>query len=153
VWARKHCFFLWKESNLCVTCKDKPCTFKEISCQASWLTLVILATREAEIRRITVRSQPEANSSRVPILKKIDHKNLSQKKSGSRCRPWVFVSSVNCTWRNPSTEKKKKNFLLSAGCPRCEQVTALSLLKGTYIKSIVTVVRLCHYFPLSGFRT
>jgi hypothetical protein len=28
-----------------------------------WLTSVILATQEAEIRRITVRSQPQANSS------------------------------------------------------------------------------------------
>jgi hypothetical protein len=31
---------------------------------------VILATQEAEIRRITVQSQPWANSSRDPILKK-----------------------------------------------------------------------------------
>jgi hypothetical protein len=34
-----------------------------------WLTLVILATHEAEIRRITVQSQP----------RKIVHKTLSQK--------------------------------------------------------------------------
>jgi hypothetical protein len=32
-----------------------------------WLTPVILATEEAEIRRIAVRSQPMANSSQDPI--------------------------------------------------------------------------------------
>jgi hypothetical protein len=35
---------------------------------------VILATQEAEIRRITVQSQPQANSSQDPISKKIHHK-------------------------------------------------------------------------------
>jgi hypothetical protein len=34
-----------------------------------WLTPAILATQEAEIRRITVQSQPRANSSQDPILK------------------------------------------------------------------------------------
>jgi hypothetical protein len=34
------------------------------------LTPVILATQEAEIRRIEVQSQPWANSFRAPILKK-----------------------------------------------------------------------------------
>jgi hypothetical protein len=34
------------------------------------LTPVILATQEAETRRITVRSQPQANSSQDTILKK-----------------------------------------------------------------------------------
>jgi hypothetical protein len=33
------------------------------------LTPVILAAQEAEIRRIAVQSQPEANSSQDPILK------------------------------------------------------------------------------------
>jgi hypothetical protein len=54
-----------------------------------WLTRVILATQKAEIRRITVQSQPQQTV----------HKTLSQKKkkktkkkvwwSGLRCRPWV----------------------------------------------------------------
>jgi hypothetical protein len=34
------------------------------------ITPVIPATLEAEIRRIEVRSQPQANGSRDPILKK-----------------------------------------------------------------------------------
>jgi hypothetical protein len=35
-----------------------------------WLILVILASQEAEIRRISVQSQPQANGSRDPISKK-----------------------------------------------------------------------------------
>jgi hypothetical protein len=35
---------------------------------------VILATQEAEIRRIRVQSQPEANRSRDPISKKTQYK-------------------------------------------------------------------------------
>jgi hypothetical protein len=34
-----------------------------------WLTPVILATSEAEIRRITVQGHPKANSSQDPISK------------------------------------------------------------------------------------
>jgi hypothetical protein len=34
-----------------------------------WLTPIILATQEAESRRIKFQSQPEANSSRDPISK------------------------------------------------------------------------------------
>jgi hypothetical protein len=36
-----------------------------------WLTPIILATQEAEIRRIMVQSQPQANSLGDSILKKL----------------------------------------------------------------------------------
>jgi hypothetical protein len=63
--------------------------FKTSNARHWWLTPIILATQEAEIRRITVRSQPPANSSGDPILKK----PITKKKTknswwiGSRCRP------------------------------------------------------------------
>jgi hypothetical protein len=43
-----------------------------------WLTSIILATQEAEIRRITVRSQPGQSIPRDPISKK----KPSQKRAG-----------------------------------------------------------------------
>jgi hypothetical protein len=52
---------------------------KGMVCQCRWLTPVILATQEAEIRRIMVRSQPWTNRSRDLILKKTHHK---KKKAG-----------------------------------------------------------------------
>jgi hypothetical protein len=42
-----------------------------------WLTPIILATQEAEIRRIVVQSQPKANSSGDPTSK-----NLITKRAG-----------------------------------------------------------------------
>jgi hypothetical protein len=48
---------------------------------------VILATQDAEIRRITVSSQPRANSSRDSFLKIVITKKGWW--SGSRCRTWV----------------------------------------------------------------
>jgi hypothetical protein len=42
-----------------------------------WLTTVILATQEAEIRRITVQSQP-----REIVHKTLSQKNLTQKMAG-----------------------------------------------------------------------
>jgi hypothetical protein len=43
-----------------------------------WLTTIILANQEAEIRKIMVQNQPWANSSQNPIFKK----NPSQKMAG-----------------------------------------------------------------------
>jgi hypothetical protein len=43
---------------------------KPDSCWVPWLTPVILSTKEAEIRRIEVGSQPGQNRSRDPISKK-----------------------------------------------------------------------------------
>jgi hypothetical protein len=60
---------------------------RNLSCVPVWLMSVILVTQEAEIRRITVQSQP---GQIVP--KTLYQKNSSWKKgwwSGSRCRPWV----------------------------------------------------------------
>jgi hypothetical protein len=63
-----------------------------------WLMPIILATQEAEIRRIKARTQPGQI-----VCETLSQKNHDKKKgwwSGSRCRP----SS------NPSTAKKKKKF-------------------------------------------
>jgi hypothetical protein len=40
-----------------------------------WLTLAILASQEAEIRRITVQSQPQGKQFVRPYLEKTHHKN------------------------------------------------------------------------------
>jgi hypothetical protein len=61
------------------------------------LTPVILATQEAEIRRITVRSQPWANSSRDPILK-----NPSRKRAGR------VAQGVGPEFKPQLGKKKKK---------------------------------------------
>jgi hypothetical protein len=42
---------------------------EELLCQAPWITSVILATRETEIRRIAVQSQPKQIVPQDPILK------------------------------------------------------------------------------------
>jgi hypothetical protein len=61
-----------------------------------WLTPVILATREAEIKRIAVRSLP--NSSTRPYLKKPFTKiGLAE---------WLMVKALSSS---PSTPPKKKN--------------------------------------------
>jgi hypothetical protein len=46
---------------------------------------VTLATQEAEIRRITVRGQPQANNLRDPILKTLNTRKSWQ--NGSKYRP------------------------------------------------------------------
>jgi hypothetical protein len=70
-----------------------------------WLTPVILATQEAEIRRIVVQSQPWVNSSQDPISEK--KKKKSQKKGW-----WSGLSgkreSVRPCVQTPMMLKKKK---------------------------------------------
>jgi hypothetical protein len=53
-----------------------------------WFIYIILATQEAEIRRITVQSQLWANSSGDPILK-----NQSQKRAGGMAQEAECLSS------------------------------------------------------------
>jgi hypothetical protein len=71
------------------------------------LTPIILATQEAEIKRITVRSQCQANSSQELILKKTHHKKTDwwNGSSGEKalCRKCEVLSL------NPSIVQKKKN--------------------------------------------
>jgi hypothetical protein len=46
------------------------CMLSKLGARHPWLMPIILATQEAEIRRITVLSQAWANSSQDPISKK-----------------------------------------------------------------------------------
>jgi hypothetical protein len=62
-----------------------------------WLTLVILATRDAEIRRIAVQSQP-----RKIVLKTLSQKTLHKNTAGG-------VAQGEGTEFNPQYQKKKKN--------------------------------------------
>jgi hypothetical protein len=62
----------------------------------SGTTPVILATQEAEIRRIEVRSQP----------RQIVHKTLSRKYPSKKgLEEWIKVKALSS---NPNTAKKKK---------------------------------------------
>jgi hypothetical protein len=63
-----------------------------------WLTPLILATQEAEIRRIAVQSQPGQSSSWDPIKKK-KYKNTAG--CITRCRPWV---------QTPASHTQKPHF-------------------------------------------
>jgi hypothetical protein len=67
-----------------ITWDLKHTQFRKTQAGHQWLTFVILATQEAEIK-IAVRSQPEASSLREPISKKPFTKKDWW--SGSRCKP------------------------------------------------------------------
>jgi hypothetical protein len=70
-----------------------------------WLTSVILATQEAEIRRIEVQSQHQANSSKT-----LSWKNPSQKKCWqSGWKGECLLSKCETLTSNASATKKKKN--------------------------------------------
>jgi hypothetical protein len=65
---------------------------------------VIPVTQEAEIRRIMVRNQPQANSSQDPLLK-----NPSQKRAGGVAQVVECLSSKHeALTSNPSVAKGKK---------------------------------------------
>jgi hypothetical protein len=70
-----------------------------------WLTPVILATQEADIRRTTVQSQPQANSSWDPVLKiPITNKGWWSGSSGKS----AYLASVRPWAQTPILQKKKK---------------------------------------------
>jgi predicted AAA+ superfamily ATPase len=73
--------------------KDIASSLKKKILQAGWLKPVILATQEAEIRRITVQSQP----------RQIVHKTLSRKKTITK-KGWQSEAPSS----NPSIARKKK---------------------------------------------
>jgi hypothetical protein len=75
----------------------KNCT--KAGCQ--WLTPVITATQEAEIRRIKVRSQPEQIVHET-LSRKTFHTHTKKKKGLAE---WLKVKALS---PNPSTVKKKK---------------------------------------------
>jgi hypothetical protein len=81
-----------------------------------WLTPVILATQEAEIRRIAVWSQP-----RQIVCETMSWKNPSQKRAGGVTQVVEHLpSNGEALSSNPSTIKKKKCllkfFLTAAYC-------------------------------------
>jgi hypothetical protein len=69
-----------------------------------WLMPVILVTQEAEIRRIVVQSQPQANSSQDPISKIPNTKRANRVAQVTECLP----SKHEALSTNPSITKKKK---------------------------------------------
>jgi hypothetical protein len=84
----------------CVSPKTQTGPLKKRSASGCFLLIpAILATQEAENRRIVVWSQLWANISWDPILKK----PITYNKKGSRCRPWVQA---------PVPPKKKKKGVL-----------------------------------------
>jgi hypothetical protein len=93
--------------------------------RAWWLMSIILATWEAEIRRITVQSHPKTNSLWDPISKIPNTKYTWW--SGSRGR--LPASKHEALSSNPSTGKKKKaESWVSWWWKRYLEAEALSLL-------------------------
>jgi hypothetical protein len=75
-----------------------------IKFQVLVLTPVIPAAQEAEIRRITVQSQPRANSSETLSRKKPSHKRAGGVAPGAEC----LFGKHEAVISNPNTAKKRK---------------------------------------------
>jgi hypothetical protein len=64
-WGRVHSRKKWQQRT--GTCKETCMVRRQEMCQVGWLTPAILATQEAEIRRIAVPSQPVQKVSEILI--------------------------------------------------------------------------------------
>jgi hypothetical protein len=71
-----------------------------------WLVSIIQATQEAEIWRIKVRSQPEANSSLDPLIK--EKKKTQQQQPVHKKKAGVVAPDVGSEFK-PQYHKKQKN--------------------------------------------
>jgi hypothetical protein len=83
------------------------CQLKKLHCLHGWLTPVILTTQEAEIRRITIWSQP-----RQTVPETLSQKTLSQKIG---LVVWLKVKALSS---NLSTEGGKKKSCISSSIPQ-----------------------------------
>jgi predicted secreted acid phosphatase len=72
------------------TSYDNSSSKMQLSARRQWLMPVILTTQEAEIRRIAVQSQSQANTFGDPILKKLIIKKEWQ--SGSTSKTTCLVN-------------------------------------------------------------
>jgi hypothetical protein len=117
----------WKEKirqlySFCSTKGLRPSVWSKETARCWWLTPVILATQEAEIRRIAVWSQP-----RQIVCENLSWKYPSQKKgwwSGSRCRLWVQAPVLKKKKRERARERERKrhaymNIILPASFSLC----------------------------------
>jgi hypothetical protein len=92
--------------NMCYFLRIKRQRFniKRLKTGCQWLLPVILATEEVEIRRITVQSQPRADSLQDPLSWKTHHKKRA---SGVVQVAQHLPSKYKALSSNPSTNKNK----------------------------------------------
>jgi hypothetical protein len=73
-----------------------------------WLKPVVLATQEAEIRRIRVQSQPRQIAQETLSQKHLTHKRTGRVAQGVVCRPnkCEALSSIKLQYYPPQKKKK-----------------------------------------------